>query len=171
MTREMASILTAGLGFTEIAAYCLAGLGVLRHWGCTLAEAAAGAALLPAMLVSFLLQAAYLSGFPELIPALRLSVLATALGLIWRYRGLLHDIGRPLWRFSHDHPLAVSALGLSLVSLLLAAVMMGWHGGYFLAPYSGAPPASPDCKALSMHAMMGGAATSRGRFCYPGRLI
>jgi hypothetical protein len=156
MTREMADILTAGLGIAEIAAYSLAGLGVLRHWGFTLAEAAAGAALLPAMLVSFLLQAAHLSGFAILVPVMRLSVLAMALGVIWRYRQSLHAVGRSLGLFSRDHPLAVGVLGMSLVSLVVTAVMIGWYGGDFTGPYPWAPLASPDRRTLLMQTMRGG---------------
>ena len=53
MTNEVTGILVVGLGFTEIAVYSLAALLLLRYWGYTLAEAAAVAALMPAMLAVF----------------------------------------------------------------------------------------------------------------------
>jgi hypothetical protein len=151
----MASILNAGLGFAEIVVYSLAGLGILRHWGLTLAEAAAGAALLPAMLTSLLLQIACLTGWPGLIPGLRLFVLAMALGLIWRYRGPLRHTGRPFGRFLREHPLAAHTLGLSAGSLLVTAVMTGWHDGDFFTPYYATLPAF-GCKIMSWQAKSGG---------------
>lgn len=134
MASEVASILTAGLGIAEIAVCSLAALGVYRHWGHTLAEAAAGAALLPAILMSFVLQAVYLTGFSELIPPLRLTVLVVAVVLIWRHRAPIHGLGRPFWRFFRDQPWAVGALGVTLGTLAAAAVLTGWHGGYFDRP-------------------------------------
>ncbi|MDJ0721190.1 MAG: hypothetical protein QNJ04_06150, partial [Desulfobacterales bacterium] len=139
MTEEMLGILTAGLGAAEMVAYGLAALALLRHWGLTLAEAAAGAALLPAMLASFVLQIADLSGIPLLIPVLRLIALILAVVLIGRHRTWIHELPRVLKSFAREHRLATTVFLVTLGTLAAAAVVAGWQGRAFLPAAAVAP--------------------------------
>lgn len=125
MTNVITDILFAGLGWVETAVYFLALLGVFRHGGCTLAEAGACAALAPVMLVSFVLQIAFMTGFPALADLMRLMFLATAVLLAWRRRGDLYGDGQALVQFTRDHPLAVAGLLGGLGALAVAAALSG----------------------------------------------
>ena len=125
MTNEVTGILVAGLGFTEIAVYSLAALLLLRCWGYTLAEAAAGAALMPAMLAVFLLRIAHLGGIPELAPAMRVIAMLLAAMLIGKHRGRIPAAWRALGRFGRDHPLAAAALLGALLALAVSSVSAG----------------------------------------------
>ena len=165
MTRELANFLTVGLGCTEIAVYSLAGMGALRHCGHTLAEAAAGAALLPAILMSFLLPFSGLAGFPAPIMVMRLCLLVLAFGLIWRFRRRLLDVRGPVWRFAGDHPLAVGALGISIGALLAASVMMGGNRGDLSMPHFGTSATFSGCQTSSLPAVIGTG------ICFPGAVL
>ena len=127
MTDEVTGILVAGLGFTEIAVYSLAALLLLRYWGYTLAEAAAGAALMPAMLAVFLQRCSHLAGIPGLAPAMRVVAMMLAALLIGRHRGRIPAAWRALGRFGRDHPLAATALLGALLALAVVAVLRGWQ--------------------------------------------
>ena len=126
----------AGLGgMIECLLYALAGLGLLRRWGFTLAEAAALAALVPAMLMSFLLQVAALTGVLDQIPYLLAALGAAASVCIWRNRGVIAALGRQVMRFGREHPVAAAGLSLALGFLFFAAVFpaasaggTGWRG-------------------------------------------
>ncbi len=147
MTNEVTGILVAGLGFTEVAAYSLAALLLLRYWGYTLAEAAAGAALTPAMLAIFLLRCSHLAGTPALAPAMRVIAMMLAAILIGRHRGRIPAAWRALGRFGRDHFLAAGVLLGALLALAVAAVL---SGGQAMPPrqapipisYSGFPGAA-----------------------------
>jgi hypothetical protein len=162
MTSQATGILIVGGGIAELAVYSLAALGVCRHWGHTLAEAAAGAALLPALLLSFLLQVAHLVGFPLIGAALRLAVLAGAIGLIRRHREQFHDVRRGLVRFTRQHPLAVSVLSVTLVTLAAAVVSAGGSGTRFIL--SGESPPAPLKPMLLVGAIM-------SRTIFPGAVL
>jgi hypothetical protein len=153
MAGGLMGALTAPAAMAEIILLALAGLVLFRRWGCTLAEAAALAALLPAMLVSFLLQVGFLAGVLDWIPW----VLAAAglAGLVWtlRERRVIGRLGRQTVRFGREHPLAVGGLLLALVLMLFASVAplpvpaAGWDpgawSGWDFSP-SSAPGAAPQ---------------------------
>ncbi len=151
MTEEMLGILTAGLGAAEMVAYGLAALALLRHWGLTLAEAAAGAALLPAMLASFVLQIADLTGIPLLIPVMRLIALILAVVLIGRHRARIHGLPRVLKSFAREHRLATTVFLVTLGTLAAAAVVAGWQGRAFLPA---APPPMPVAATMPLSTQM-----------------
>ena len=137
MAGEVTEILAMGTGIAEVAVYCLAALGLYRHWGHTLAEAAAGAALLPAMLILFLLQCVELTGGFPLVAGMRAVALAAACVLLVRHRERILGLWRPSVNFSRAHPLAAAALGASLAGLAGAAFFSAWPGGYRMpAPLS-----------------------------------
>ncbi len=156
MTEAMLGILTAGLGSAEMTVYSLAALALFRHWDFTLAEAAAGAALLPVMLASFVLQVADLSGIPGLIPIMRLIALSLAVAMIVRHRARIHFLPRAIRFFGREHLLAAAVLLGALGLLAVAAVVAGWQGGAILpAPAAspinvvGAPPPPTPVKLLA----------------------
>ncbi len=125
MANQMTDILLTGAGGVETALYFLGLLGVLRRRGCTLAEAGACAALVPVMLVSFVLQIDVMTGFPAFSGFMRLTLLATAVVLAWRHRGDLYGDGKALVRFTRNHPLAVAGLLGGLGALAVAAALSG----------------------------------------------
>ena len=128
MANVITDILIAGIGLAETAVYFLALVGLLRHGGCTLAEAGASAALVLVMLVSFLLQIAFITGVPALSGIMRLTFLAAAAFLAWRHRGDLRGDGRALVHFTRNHPLAVAGLLGLLSALAVAAALSGGYG-------------------------------------------
>ena len=139
MSNEAIEILAAGLGIFEIAIYFPAALFWLRHWNHTLAEAAAGAALLPALLAAFMLQVADLSGTPAILPVMRLGALILAGAAIWRHRAQHRALRRALTFFFREHLLAGTMLLVTL-SVQAAAVVSSWPGG--------------ACRARFPHAVM-----------------
>jgi hypothetical protein len=122
MGSDVMGALAALGGVAEIAFFALAGLALFRRWGCTLAEAAALAALLPAMLVSFLLQVGFLVGALDQIRWVLALAGVAALACTWRERRVIGRLWLQAVRFSREHPLAVGGLVLALGLLLLAAV-------------------------------------------------
>jgi hypothetical protein len=109
-------------GVAEIAFFALAGLALFRRWGFTLAEAAALAALLPAMLVSFLLQVGFLAGALDQARYVLAFAGVAAAVCTWRERRVIGGVLRQALRFGRDHPLATGGLVLALGLLLLAAL-------------------------------------------------
>ncbi len=122
MGSDVMGTLAAVGGLAEIALFALAGLVLFRRWGYTLAEAAALAALLPAMLVSFLLQVGFLAAALDQIRWVLALAGVACLVCTWRERRVIGRLWLQAVRFSRDHPLAVGGLLLALGLLLAAAV-------------------------------------------------
>lgn len=175
MAGDLMGALTAFAAMAEIALFALSGLVLFRRWGFTLAEAAALAALLPAMLVSFLLQVGFLAGALDWIPWV-LAVAGVA-GLVWAFgeRRVIGRLGRQAVRFGREHPLAVGGLLLALCLLLLVSVApppappAGWDPAEWSAwslPSSGVPGAAAqqDLALAPLNALV------LGRIC-AGRIL
>ena len=139
MAGELMGALIAFVAMAEIALFALAGLVLFRRWGFTLAEAAAVAALLPAMLVSFLLQVGFLAGALDWIPWVLALAGGAALVCTFGERRVIGRLSRQAVRFGREHPLAVGGLLLALGLLLLAS----------LAPSPAIPPVGWDPAAWS----------------------
>ncbi|MDJ0854349.1 MAG: hypothetical protein QNI89_02355 [Desulfobacterales bacterium] len=131
MSNGVTEFLAAGWVLSEFAAYSLALLLLLRSWHHTVAEAAAGAALLPALLASVLLKAADMTGTPDIVPAMRLAALILTGMAIVRHRAQLHALRHALKSFLSQHLLA-AALLLMTLSAQMTAVLLGWPDGLSL---------------------------------------
>ncbi|MDM8554533.1 hypothetical protein QUF75_07360 [Desulfococcaceae bacterium HSG7] len=123
MPFNIANILISLTTVAEISVLCAAGFILFRKWGATFAEGAAYSLITTMMLLSFFMQLAFLTGFPDFSLRAEILTCALAAAVICKYRHHLRQARQILLTFLSQYPLVTVAIVIGGVFMIYLAAL------------------------------------------------
>jgi len=123
LTNAMTNSLTGVLIFVEIFCLCVAALFWFHRNGNTFAESASYAIITVFMLLSFIHQISFITGFYIISTGMEAFFLLASLRLIFRHRSYISDIFNTLKSFGSANPVVFIFLGFCLLYMAIHALL------------------------------------------------
>jgi len=116
-------VLISALVFAEVLCLCVAAFFLFQRRGNTFAESASYAIITVSMLMSFIHQISFITGYPIISKGMEAVLLLTSFVLIFRHRSSLVSVLGTLKHFGSVSPFSFGFLGLCLLYMAIHALL------------------------------------------------